>query len=276
MNQNKNLEKFNFKIISTSNLVLHESFDSTRVEKIKNNISINKIFTNPILCVRQSAKSNRYIVLDGANRTTALQQLKFPFSLVQEFDYKNKNLLLDKWNHLLLNNTVNFWVKKFSKVLEFKEDKQVLNCSINSKVVKLYLLNGKKIFSAKIPGSLSERLMIINKISNLYLDKNIFKRISSSEFNKNTKFGKNETLLIYPHFNKSDVMKIAGENLFIPSGISRHIVNNRGLHINLPILILSTSGNCRGKNKLLEKHLQNLITNRRVRFYDGSIFLFDE
>lgn len=274
MLKNENNGVFGIKIISTNNLVLHESFDHVRVDMIKKKILRNKVFTNPILCVKQSPNSGNYVVLDGANRTTALRQLGLNFALVQEFKYED--LQLDSWCHVLLGKTVSFWVKKFLPISKFEEDKNIARCNIKSKSAKVYLLSGNKIFSTKLTGNLEERLKKINQMSEVYLKEGCFKRINYRHFIKNNKVKSGEHVIIYPYFSKTDILSITMKGLFIPSGISRHIVKNRALHVNLPISILKHVGSLNDKNNFLNKFLNKIISIRQYHAYDGSVCLFDE
>ena len=99
---------YNLRIVKTSDLILHETSDHKRSLFVQKSIEHKNIFTNPILVTKNR---NKYIVLDGANRTTALREMGVNFALVQDFDYLSERLNLQTWCHILEE-------KKFGEIFD--------------------------------------------------------------------------------------------------------------------------------------------------------------
>lgn len=263
------------KIVKTRSLVLHENFDKSRVEIIKQNISKTKLFTNPIL-VTKDIKSNNYVVLDGANRATALRELDIPFALVQEFDYMQEGVKLDRWCHELLVQSLNYWRGKFSKFVDFTLNTDNLDLIKKKHKKQIHILNDKEVYTAFLPEDLLDLVELLNNISSVYIDKYFFERKDVDSAITGSLVDGQKTIIIYPKLLKEEVLKLVNNKKPIPSGISRHVIRGRALHINLPISTLKHEGSLRQKNMILKKHLNNLIGTNRLRVYDGSVYLFDE
>lgn len=266
------MNKMGLKIVSTAHLVLHETNDPKRSLNVQKSILNKKLFTNPIL-VAKLPGSKKYVVLDGANRTTALRELNIPFALVQDFDYKKQDLDLQTWWHLLEEKDFSFWLKTFSSFLVFKPGNNISNTNLFSSSAKVYLVNKKKIFVAMLKGTVSARLNVLNNLVDCYRGKFQYSRLKDY---KNGDAVDRGTLLVFPHLKKDDIVQVAKNGLFIPSGISRHVVNGRALHVNLPLAVLQQPGDLLSKQKFLDQHVEKKVFNREYRWYDDSVCLFDE
>ena len=60
----------------------------------------------PMVARAENGNEPRYIVLDGASRTSALRKLEIPHILVQIVDYHSPQVKLESWNHLLLDISI--------------------------------------------------------------------------------------------------------------------------------------------------------------------------
>ena len=82
-------------------LIIHERHDDQRTRPLILRIRNSGVFRNPpIVCPLQDG-SERYMVLDGANRTTALQEMGFQHALVQVVQPDHPGLTLQNWNHVI-------------------------------------------------------------------------------------------------------------------------------------------------------------------------------
>src|SRR3989337_1353519 len=59
------------------------------------------VFRNPPIVAPVQDGTQRYMVLDGANRTTALQKMGYPHALVQIVRPDHPGLKLYTWNHVV-------------------------------------------------------------------------------------------------------------------------------------------------------------------------------
>jgi hypothetical protein len=81
-------------------LVPHEDVDPRRTEKLSKRLLEEGMLKNPPM-VATIPGSDRYIVLDGANRVMAFVLLKIPHIVAQLVNYSNQDVILDTWYHVV-------------------------------------------------------------------------------------------------------------------------------------------------------------------------------
>ena len=90
------------RIVPIDRLVEHEYNDEQRTAPLATRLEAEGVLKNPPIVARlEDGDDPRYVVLDGANRTTALQTLGYPHSLVQIVDYEDPPVTLSTWHHVV-------------------------------------------------------------------------------------------------------------------------------------------------------------------------------
>src|SRR5512135_1165141 len=95
-----NAKELTLRIVSLSDVVLHEQVETRRVERLLVSLQNDWLLKNPPIVTQFDGK---YIVLDGATRTTALERIRCRDIIVQVVDYDAPGVILETWNHLLLD-----------------------------------------------------------------------------------------------------------------------------------------------------------------------------
>ncbi|HEY7820070.1 MAG TPA: hypothetical protein VIG29_17745, partial [Vicinamibacteria bacterium] len=88
------------RIIPVADLLLHEKVDLERVTRLIDRLSADGILKNPPI-VASLPGSDRFLLLDGANRVSALQNLDIPHLIVQVEPFENPKLEVRHWNHVV-------------------------------------------------------------------------------------------------------------------------------------------------------------------------------
>ncbi|HKX18521.1 MAG TPA: hypothetical protein VJT33_10970, partial [bacterium] len=78
-------------------LLLHEEADAVRVERLADALRRDGALRNPPVVA--ALDDGRAVVLDGANRITALRALGLPHAIVQEIAYEDPDVHLSGWRH---------------------------------------------------------------------------------------------------------------------------------------------------------------------------------
>src|SRR4051812_45361812 len=81
------------RVVPSSALVPHEQADRKRVARLEARVSADGFLKNPPI-VAPIPATEKYVVLDGANRTSALANLGYPHLLVQVVDYGSGHVKL--------------------------------------------------------------------------------------------------------------------------------------------------------------------------------------
>ncbi|MGE5263921.1 MAG: hypothetical protein ACM3S0_11110, partial [Acidobacteriota bacterium] len=95
-----NAKELTLRIVSLSDVLLHEAVEGRRVERLISHLTSDWLLKNPPIVAQFDGK---FIVLDGATRTTALKRIACRDILVQIVDYDSPAIVLETWNHLLLD-----------------------------------------------------------------------------------------------------------------------------------------------------------------------------
>lgn len=258
------------RIVSTRSLVLHETVDPKRVNKLVQKFKQAKVFTHPPL-VAELGK-NQYVVLDGANRVTAARILGLPSILVQIVNYQAAEVKLLTWNHVVAGVAWN----SLRSAIEKSCQQKLVTKKISKLEIAIIARTGQK-FGFSWPVGESARLSLWNNLAKAYLGKFLVKRIEYSDW-KNAKhlLSNPAALIIYPALKKSDILRFSKKGFKIPGGVSRHVIPGRALHVNVPFLLLKSTKSLGRKNKWLSQYLANLMQSNRVRYYTEPVYLFDE
>ncbi len=64
-------------------------------------IRASELFSNPPIVAPLNDGTHRYMVLDGANRITALRQLDYPHVIAQIVNPDDPGVSLQSWNHVV-------------------------------------------------------------------------------------------------------------------------------------------------------------------------------
>src|SRR5262245_20158481 len=91
-------EKFDLKLLKSSEVLLHEESEDGRYLKIYDRFLEDKVLYNPLIVGRHN---NNYVLIDGANRFEALKKMGCKSILAQIVDYKNPGLKLKSWYHFV-------------------------------------------------------------------------------------------------------------------------------------------------------------------------------
>src|SRR3990170_5001472 len=88
------------RIVPVADLLLHERVDLERVTRLIDRLSADGILKNPPI-VASLPGSDRFLLLDGANRVSAMQNLDIPHLIVQVEPFENEKLEVRHWNHVV-------------------------------------------------------------------------------------------------------------------------------------------------------------------------------
>jgi len=270
---------FDLKLLRIADIKLHETTETKRMRRIFDRIASSKYLMNPVIV---GLHKSEYILIDGANRLSSLEEIGCKLAIAQIIDYSNPKIKLRTWNHLIYNISLDVFLKYFDSVkIKYKEVKisqaeAKLKNGINHIVIS-DISTGKS-FLATLPKQFDKIITIINSITKLYFNIYPFDRseeeIRLSDVIKYTR--KNGVILQFPRFKKHDVITASAGKNKIPAGITRHLLINRVLHIRYEINKLRNDNDISEKTDELKKYLISKIDNNKVRQYRESVIVFDE
>ena len=270
---------FDIRLLKLSELKLHETTETYRLRNIYNRISKSKHLINPVIVGKHR---NEYILIDGANRFNSLKVIGCKLAIAQIIEYNNSRIQLKNWNHLIYHFDIELVISyckhndiKFDSV-SYTSGEKVLKQKLNT-ILATDLFKNETIL-VHFPRNFDSLLEELNKFVKIYFEKFTFDRtegeINISNLKKFTR--RKGTLIEFPRFKKSHIIRSANNKHKIPAGITRHILINRVLHVRYEIKNLLDEKDLVKKSKELEKYLISKIDDNKVRQYVESVIVFDE
>ncbi len=270
---------FDIRLIRISDLLLHEATEHVRRDRVLGRISKDKFLNNPVIVGKYKDK---LILLDGANRYSSLTSLGCKLILAQVIDYASLKTRLQNWNHIFYDLEMND-IKKFCNenglkyssvsIKEGKNEMQSNFCCI----LCSNTFNNENII-VKLPSKKDKMLDALSMFTKHFFDKYEFDRSESEiKISDLRKYSRRKGILIsYPYFTKEKIVSLASEGLKIPAGITRHLIQNRVLHLKYALNDLLNDKDIDKKNDDLMKSITKKIDGNKVRQYQESVIVFDE
>jgi hypothetical protein len=266
-------------ILPLPQLILHEDHDIQRTIPLANKLRNAGILRNPPIVMPVQDNSGRHVVLDGANRVTALQEMEFPHIIAQVADTGEQQVTLQTWNHVVWGMDGKTLLDAIQKVpgvsLEVINAEQSIPPPSTASA-HLRMADGAAYF-VRLPSSLGEQVQALNDIVACYKDRASLDRTSQTGSDSFKNIYPDFTgLVIFPRFDIESVLMLAGQRSLLPTGVTRFTVSPRALHIDYPLHELSSGKPLARKQAYLREWLKERVKNKSVRYYAEATFLFDE
>lgn len=264
-------------------LIVHEHHDDQRTPPLIEKLRESGILRNPPIVAPIMDGSGRYIVLDGANRTTALSKMGIPHMIAQVVEPDSDHLELKTWNHVIWGMQPSQLISALEEIPnlaihEIENEEEGLRKLANTTAIIWIQTAEHKTFMGISPDDdLPSRLITLNQIMNSYkadakLDRTRVRDIAGLKGIYQNLTG----IVVYPHFKIKEVIELCSQGHLFPAGVTRFTVAPRALRVNYPLDEMASEKSLEEKVKTLEKWLQDRMSKKGVRFYAEPTVLFDE
>jgi len=270
----------NLRVVNVDRLLLHETLDSHRLGPMIEALQRDEQLRNPpiVACLPDTPN---FVVLDGANRVTALTRMGYPHAPVQVVDYEN-GVELGVWYHVVCRIDRRHFVDLLANIQGLSATKADLfsaRAALARREIMAYLVYPNGDVKLLQGGAhLDERTTLLNALVDTYRGEARIYRTDTDLLDHVLPFYDEITaIVVFPRYTPVEIMALAREGYFLPTGITRHVIPGRALHINLPLSILAdTTQSLEEKNRWLQQWIKERMASHGVRFYQESTFLFDE
>ncbi|MFC1663436.1 hypothetical protein ACFL04_04755 [Patescibacteria group bacterium] len=266
----------NIKIVDIKSLISHETANQLRTRKIKQQLVRASMQRDPIIV---GIKKKTKVILDGANRFSAINELKASHVLVQLIKYESKDLKLLRWNHLVQNVPVKILLSRLKSLSNIKlistnpaqatkllkTGKSILTLNFINKQVYSVINNYHQPIAEQI------RMAVDNYNSHKIV------RVANNNFSELKKLYPQATMhVIFPQFTKNNIWLFAQNKHLLPAGVTRFILPSRAKQVNAPLSKLTSIDTLYSKNKWLSSYIQKLINQESVRRYDEPTIYYND
>ena len=268
------------RMLPTALLQPHEEMDPLRVEKLSQRLKQEERLKHPPV-VAPIPSTERFVVLDGANRTMALAALRVPHIVAQVIHYDDPGVELDTWYHVVSGMPVEEFRSELHRIpgLEARETGlPAARQELAQDRTAAYIVFAEGVYLVKDAENHQPRdIDFLNKLVRIYKGRAEIFRASNDVWEKQAPFYPEMTaLVVFPRLQPQDILGAVRENRRVPSGITRHIIPNRALNINIPFDILEAGLSLEEKRAWLHDWLMERMAANAIRFYAEPTFTFDE
>jgi len=273
------------RFVPTEAVYPHEYHDLQRTEPLVARLRETGTLKNPPIVTQVGDGMRvepRYVVLDGANRSTAARAAGWPHILAQVVRYEEPGVELHTWYHALTADARDVLERGLASItgLQFRhEDRMHARAMLaRREALACVVLNDGDVIVAHGGHTLRERNELLNSLVHLYQDRVPYTRVTSDSLSHARKeHPEVQALVIFPRFDPAEVIDLASSGEFLPAGITRHLIRGRALRVNVPIPMCEDPNlTLDEKNAWLERWTAERLLRREVRVYQEPTVLYDE
>ncbi len=270
------------RIVEPTSLHPHEDVDPSRVEPLQLALEADGILKNPPVVIPFPGRDEEFVVLDGANRTTAFRNLRIKHTLVQVVRPGREDIRLRTWNKIIYGappeRLFNSLYDLFGVNPAPEDRKERLErYSSRSRLAYLSLPDGSAWEVGAERAVFPERIHLLRQLDQVTSEVGTTERTSEIDAKQFVQVYESLTgLVIFPAFEIEEVLEVVSQDLCLPSGLTRFVIAPRALRINYPLERLRENLPIQQKQSALESWIQDRLRERRIRYYAETTFSFDD
>lgn len=267
------------RVVPMDRVFPHENVDHKRVNRLAKRLDEDGRLGNPPVVTEVG--DGRYMVLDGATRTTAMKQLNFPHAIVQVINSED-GLGLKTWYHVIQQIREDALVPMLRALplveldpIDPEEAPKAMFeygglCYLHTASDKAYLVQ---------PATGANRLDALNQFTENYIEASYVDRtLNDNIISLKNEYEEMTAVVIFPEYTVEQVIQTTLQSgRYFPAGITRFLIPGRILRLNADLTILrSTEMSLREKNRWLHEELLTRQAKGGIRFYGEPVYLLDE
>lgn len=251
------------RVVPLERICRHEKVDPLRVDRLVGRISSEGIQVNPMICTE--APGGELVLLDGATRTEALKRIGLEFAAVQMVEPSAVDL--QTWHHVIRQ-------VPSDEVVAAIESNSELSLTESDWPPKLHEVGGR---SSSVRGVEISPNATLSTLVEIYTGRWTVSRVTDPARDYVAgRFSDWSVLVEFPTLGIEDVMNAAIDNDLLPAGITRFLVPERALRLNIDMSLLSSPGTQSDKQETLDRLLEERALAGRIRRYDETVFILDD
>jgi hypothetical protein len=251
------------RVVPLETIRRHEEIDPFRVGRLMERIGSEGIQVNPMVCYQTA--DGTLVLLDGATRTEALKALGLVHGVIQVVD--PAKVTLETWHHVVRDADP-------QRIVEEIRAREDLGLAPFDGPPRIHIADGG--YSSVVSDGLSPNATL-SALVDTYMGKWTVSRIVDPSMETvSWRFPDWSVIVEFPRLSIDDVVKAAlGEDL-LPAGITRFLVNDRALRVNIDLSLLSSEVSREEKQEALDRLLGERAHAGRIRRYEETVYVLDD
>lgn len=265
------------RVVPMADVLLHEGADERRVAALTQRLQAEGLVKNPPIV--SLLEPGRYVVLDGANRVSALRRLGVPDLVVQVVDYAE--VTLSTWYHLVTGIDGERLLAAMRAIAglalrpaSVEEARRELAAGTT---LAFLATPGGPVYSLAGGDGLAARTALLREAVAAYKGRANIHRVQSDDLGSLAPFyDEIAALVVFPAYQARDILAMARADAKLPTGITRHLIPMRALRTNIELAFLWSDIHPAEKNRWLAEWTRHKLQQREIRIYEETTVLFDE
>ncbi|HSM54550.1 MAG TPA: hypothetical protein VK879_00210, partial [Candidatus Sulfomarinibacteraceae bacterium] len=224
---------------------------------------------------------DRYVILDGATRFTALKRLEYPHIIVQVVDPHRDDFDLHTWYHVISNDAP---AEELFALLEQIEGIRLrrlppedIQSVFREKDALCYFLDQDRQAILVQSEQNNGRLRLMNELVACYTEWGSVERTLLTDLSRlHGQHPDMKAVAIFPQFEPEVVFTMAREGRLLPAGLTRFVIPGRILRLNADLARLKANEPLVSKRAWFNQFLAEKLARSRLRYYQEPVILLDE
>lgn len=283
LSQRRTSETLDLEIVPIERIIPHEAIDMKRVARLVERLEDDGKLVNPPIT---TFWKDRYIILDGATRYSALRQLDYRHAIIQVVDKDRAGFQLHTWYHAISAEEGQSSAGFKDLAVELDKIEGLRLRSINadesqgilsrSEVMCYFIDREGHMTLAEIEPNTS-KLAVMNRVVDAYNAWGTVERTLLTDIERlAAQFPRLVAVAVYPQFQPEDVFDAAVEGNFLPAGLTRFVIPGRILRLNADLARLKRDEPPAEKRAWFNEFLAGKLSRSRLRVYQEPVVLLDE
>ena len=266
-------------VLDLNQLLHHEHYDNRRVKRLSDNLQKADVLMNPPIVTEWQGK---HVILDGATRASALKILDCPHIIVQLVKQDSQDTNLSTWNHIV--HTVNLGdlfdaIKSIpGDNIKISSGSELEPTSTSSPGILFTIVaRDKQMYMVqRSRGNSLKHLDLSNAVNAYTRLTNVVRTLDSDIELIQNKVQSFSALIKFPTFTIQEVLNSALAHKLLPAGVTRFLITNRVIGINVPLNILFSNKSLSQKNDWLNETITNKFHQNKVRHYTEPVIVIED
>jgi hypothetical protein len=271
-------ESLALELVPTELVIPHEQIDEKRVARLMERLEDDGRLVNPPVTTFWEGK---YIVLDGATRSTAFKRLGYPHVIVQVVEAQRDNFELHTWYHAISSE------RPFAELRQHLQSIDHLRLTslptnqlptiFNDPSALCYFMERSGVATLAQVTADGNRLQVMNQLVASYTAWGQVERTLLTDLPRLlAQFPQMTAVAIFPQFEPDTVFKVASRGDLLPAGLTRFIIPGRILRLNADLERLKKDEPLAEKRAWFNRFLEEKLARSRLRYYQEPVILLDE
>jgi threonine dehydratase len=271
-------ETLSLELVPTDLVIPHEQIDEKRVARLVERLEEDGRLVNPPVTTYWEGK---YIVLDGATRSTAFKRLGYPHVIVQVVDSHRDDFELHTWYHAISSDQAYTNLQQHLQAIPHLQltplASDQLQSVFNDPRTLCYFMDRTGNATLAQVTDEAQKLPVMNELVASYTDWGRVERTLLTDLPRLlAQFPDMTAVAIFPQFKPETVFSVASRGDLLPAGLTRFIIPGRILRLNAELERLKKDEPLAEKRAWFNQFLEEKLSRSRLRYYQEPVILLDD